>query len=103
MNEKDKWIRRKGLKGLFKPGVHENAVTIAAPESLEHFLLKAKTCYELRKQGHVFITEAEFKGGRADVVDLTEGEVFEIVVSESEESLARKGQAYPLPVTIVRA
>jgi hypothetical protein len=46
-------------------------------EGEEHFIAKARKFYEL------------------DIVDLTDGAVYEIAVSEKEESLHRKKSHYP--------
>ena len=53
-------------------------------ESKEHFLRKAEMCYDLRKAGKHFITEAIFKDGkgRADIYCVTDNEAIEIVHTE---------------------
>ena len=65
--------------------------------------MKVRKCWELLNAGHDFITEARFeKGGRADVLDLTEGIAYEVVVSESEASILEKSRKYPVPVRVIK-
>jgi hypothetical protein len=73
-------------------------------ESDSHFLAKCKKCKELLNNGHRFVTEARFKynKGRADILDITEGIIFEVVNSETEESLIKKKAKYPLPFEIIK-
>ena len=81
-----------------------NAIYLSVANTLAHELKKAEVCYSIRKKRHDFITEAAFNNGsgRADVIDLDEGIAYEIVHSESEESLKRKAKDYPIPVEVVR-
>jgi len=62
-----------------------NAIFISTANSLKHELKKLEVCYNLRKQGHKFITEAERnqldKRGnkrRVDIVDLDTGIEYEV-------------------------
>lgn len=59
----------------------KNAIFISPANSIEHELTKALICYDIKKQGHIFITEAvpnNRKSRRIDIVDLTNGEEIEI-------------------------
>ena len=53
---------------------------------------------DLRRQGHDVLTEAVFTQGRgrADLVDLTDGSIFEVLHSESREECKKKAEKYPL-------
>ena len=95
MNKKE--IRAKIRHNWYKfhvPGcsnlhrIKRNAVFISPANSLAHEIAKLKVCYELRKTGCDFITEAvENKTGlRRDVVDLTSGIIFEIETDKKRAS-----------------
>jgi len=72
-------------------------------ESREHIIKKLDICRWLKEINHVFITEAIFLNeARADVVDLSEGVVYEILVSESEESCDEKVKKYPEEFEVVK-
>jgi len=82
----------------------QNHIVARQGESLKHFLGKCQECWFLHAAGKVFYTEAEFKNksGRADIYCLTDDEAVEIVLTETEESLARKQDAYPCSIRVVR-
>jgi len=87
-------------------GSHRNCVRISAANSLTHETAKLALVHMLIKDGHEVLTEAIFcTGGRADVLDLDTGDVYEIVASETEEQLVRKCASYPhgLRVIMVKA
>jgi hypothetical protein len=86
---------------LFRLGSPLNVVNIGKGSD-EHEFAKFFICLKLKKEGHKFLTEAEFKGGRADVVDLTDGVCIEVVHTESEESIKSKESRYPLPVVVFK-
>lgn len=72
-------------------------------ESREHIIKKLDLCRWLKEIDHMFITEAIFlNGSRADVIDLTDGVVYEILVSEKEESFKEKIKKYPKEFEIVK-
>jgi hypothetical protein len=73
-----------------------NAIRIHPAESREHFLKKCEICFELYKTGCTFVTEALFpNGGRADIIDLSSGTIFEIAGSEGGGSIYKKWNSYP--------
>ena len=73
-----------------------NKVKISSANTFTHELLKMKVCYILLQKKHEFVTEAIFEnGGRADVFDLTNGVVYEILHTESEEYFNSKKYRYP--------
>ena len=103
MNQKDAFRNIARNRGLFKLGSARNVVKFNAGNSTVHERAKAAVCLALTKAGHDFLTEAEFSGGRADIVDLEMGIVIEVLHSESESNLANKAKLYPLPIRFVHA
>lgn len=88
----------KSLAGESRYGI----VRINTNNSLKHEQKKLEICYCLKKRNHQFLTECRFKaGGRADVFDLDRSEAYEVVVSESEDSIKSKRDKYPVPVIVV--
>ena len=72
-------------------------------ESREHIIKKLDICRCLKRRNHIFITEAIFlDGSRADIVDLTSSVIYEVLVSEKEESLEEKKKRYPKVFGIVK-
>ena len=72
-------------------------------ESREHIIKKLDICRWLKEINHSFITEAIFlDGSRADIVDLTASVIYEVVVSESEESFNEKVKKYPRIFRVVK-
>lgn len=68
-----------------------------------HEIGKLKIMLEHMRKGCVVITEPKFKDGkgRPDVVCVTEEEIYEVVESETEASLALKSLKYPLDFNVV--
>ena len=72
-------------------------------ESYSHILKKLDICISLKNSNHDFITEAIFiNNSRADVVDLTTGEIYEILVSEEEKDFYEKIKNYPKCFRIIK-
>jgi hypothetical protein len=86
-----------------KSGSHVNCVRIFKNNTWEHEFRKFQICWELLQQGHSFLTEAIFeKGeGRADILDLNDGTIIEVVCSESSESLEEKVTKYPQQYNLI--
>ncbi len=81
-------------------GSHVGCVRIGS-ESREHFIKKAEVCFDLKKRGHLFVSEGIFKDGqRADIIDLTEGYIYEILKSETDIMLKKK--SYPLKIKAIK-
>ena len=110
MNEQQKQrIRNDNLRyldifkligGESKKGI----IRINVNNSIEHERKKFELAYDLKSQGHHFITEAPFKlprSGRCDLIDLDDGTVYEIVKTESTESILQKQRKYPSGLKIV--
>ena len=85
-------------------GSLRNCLRWAANETKEHILKKLELCMELKFIDHEFLTEARFKtGGRCDVLDLTDGTVYEILYTETDEQFEEnKLQKYPAEFRIVK-
>lgn len=64
-----------------------NTVRHHDTETIEHFLAKAKKCYELFKEGQLYISEAWTKehDRRYDILSLTDDLVFEIETNKKED------------------
>ncbi len=84
---------------------HRNVMRWSEHETIEHVSRKFEICFQLKKWGHEFYTEAIFEpsGLRADVIDADEGVVYEVHQTESMESLKKKALLYPLEVRFVDA
>ncbi|MBS3156690.1 hypothetical protein J4442_00775 [Candidatus Woesearchaeota archaeon] len=73
-------------------------------ETREHIIKKLDICRWLKEIEHEFITEAIFvNGSRADIIDLTDGIIYEILVSEEEKRFNEKIKNYPDIFVIVKA
>ena len=60
-------------------------------------------CISLKNSNHDFITEAIFNNNsRADVVDLTDGVIYEILCSETEENFEEKIKKYPINFKVIK-
>lgn len=83
---------------------HRNCIRINSGNTLEHELEKTRICMKLREEEHSFLCEAitQDRKCRCDVVDITGGVCYEIVNSESEESIVKKKGTYPFPIEIIR-
>ncbi|MBU2633626.1 MAG: hypothetical protein KJ674_00105, partial [Nanoarchaeota archaeon] len=85
-----------------RSGNHINCFRFSLSEGKEHIYKKLEVCIDLMKENHKFITEAIFvDGGRADVFDITEGVVYEVVNSESDREFIEKVKRYPDDVEVV--
>ena len=84
---------------------HRNVMRWSPNETIEHVSRKFEICFQLKKWGHEFYTEAIFEpsGLRADVIDADTGVVYEVHNTEPSDSLVRKAQNYPLEVRFVDA
>ena len=86
-----------------------NCVKVNSHNSLEHESLKFFICYELRKRGVDFYTEAKFTGniGIADIICFNPntgiGKIIEILHSETLEEAKEKTKKYPDDIEIVYA
>jgi hypothetical protein len=86
----------------FADRAHVGCVRISAANSIAHERAKLDLCKDLLTNNHLYLTEARGKGWRVDVLDLSDGVAYEIVCSESEESIARKESVYPFRIFVVK-
>ncbi|MDP2907298.1 MAG: hypothetical protein Q8O03_05135 [Nanoarchaeota archaeon] len=105
--EKNKWYMiNKNLQFVRMSnrfGSQRNVLRWSSSETKEHVLKKLEICMELKEWGHEFITEAIFNdGARCDVLDLTEGTIYEILCSETEEMCEEKIQNYPEEFEVIK-
>lgn len=81
-------------------GNKENMFQYCKNNTDEHEDMKYKVFKELVTKGYSVFTEVEFlSGGRADIVcfdDKGNGWIFEIVHTESQESISSKMNKYPI-------
>jgi len=76
--------------------VKTNVVKINVGNTLQHEMAKFIKTFELIKDGKVVITEAIFKNGsRADIFNMTDLQIFEILHSEKMEEALQKKDYYP--------
>ena len=80
-----------------------NVVKLSTANTLNHELAKCAKAYELISDGNIFITEAIFKNGqgRADIFDVVNLRVYEILHSETEKEALSKITKYPEGLDIV--
>jgi hypothetical protein len=85
---------------------HHSEISINVGNSPEHEALKTKTAHQLLRQGHTIITEGILKtGARPDIIvlDVTPPEIYEIIISETEEHALEKKERYmQIPIHIVK-
>jgi len=87
------------LNGSFN--IKTNVIKVSVQNTVEHEMAKFLKAFELIKDGKTIITEAIFKnGGRADILNLSDMQVFEILHSETREEALRKEEYYPSALDI---
>ena len=60
-----------------------NCLRWGSNETREHVVKKLDVCRWLKEINHTFVTEAIFNNGsRCDIVDLTDGVIYEVLCSE---------------------
>ncbi len=84
---------------------NRNAFRWSNNETKAHIDMKFAICRKLKEWGHEFYTEAIFDdtGLRADVIDADAGIIYEVVNTENNDSILRKGRHYPLEIRVVNA
>lgn len=87
-----------------KSGSHVDCIRLNAKCSDAHNDKIIEICKEFKKLGIPFITEAKFREnlGRADIINLITHEIYEIVVSETDENIAAKQKKYPAIFKIIK-
>jgi hypothetical protein len=87
----------KSLSSCFNKDI--NKIKINTNNSFVHELTKFIVAYKLINAEHDVITEAIFKNRkRADVFDLTNNIIYEILNTERESNIELKQKLYPAPI-----
>lgn len=100
MNNKERWQRiNQALQTIRisnRNGSHVNCLRLHNNNSEIHNDKIIAIAKEFMRMNIPFITEAEFiTGGRADLVNLFTHECYEIMMSETDESIEAKAKKYP--------
>jgi hypothetical protein len=105
MNKLQLQARRNKIAQLIRiSNRHKNCLKWSPNELDGHLQMKFAICRHLLAKGKEFYTEAIFNdGGRADIINADDAVIYEVVDSESEESINRKRVDYPLPIIVVKA
>ena len=105
MNLKEMQAKRELLNKIRytnRSGSHINCIRLSHANTWQHELKKVEVCWELLKQKKEFITEAIFENGsRADILNLTDGIVIEILHTETVEKFKEKIKKYPIDATYI--
>lgn len=75
---------------------HINCIRVFKNNTVEHEMRKVEICMWLLKNDKEFLTEAIFNNNkRCDIVNITDGIIYEVLCSETEKMLAEKIKEYP--------
>lgn len=92
-------------KVVHRLGVKRNVINLNTHNSWQHELIKCRICFEIKKQGKHFITEAPMGSDRGrgicDILNLDDAQAIEIRVSETEDQLKHKIRKYPDYIEVV--
>ena len=105
MNYKQKeTIRRDNLNLLeWHETSHINCFRLNVGNTFEHELKKFEIFYDLRKNKEDVITEARFKCGiRADVFEINAGIIWEVMHTETNQSISEKQNKLPAHIRIIK-
>ena len=104
MNRKD-YIRRRTMLNYLESARNKdiNKLKTSVANTDAHELVKYLVYRRLLSEGNEVVTEAIFSNqrGRADIFDITDGIVYEIINTEKEASIIRKRKSYPIPVEVI--
>ncbi len=104
MNRKD-YIRRRTMLNYLESARNKdiNKLKTSVANTDAHELVKYLVYRRLLSEGNEVVTEAIFSNqrGRADIFDITDGIVYEIINTEKEASIIRKRKSYPVPVEVI--
>ena len=84
---------------------HKDVLRWSPNETNAHIQMKLEICKYLSRMGKEFYTEAIGVGRkwRADVVNADDGVIYEVLDSETVQSIQKKRHLYPLPIIMVDA
>ena len=100
IQEKRNNIRRLVRSATIKP----NVVYFNTHNSWTHERIKAKICYHLQSLGKHYITEAPFgveETGIADILNLDDAQIIEILYSETLKQCEWKARKFPDCIEVV--
>lgn len=81
-----------------------NVLCWSINETDAHIRMKLEICKWLKKNGKQFYTEAIFENGlRADIVNADDEIIYEVMDSESLDSIDKKKEEYPFEIRTVEA
>lgn len=109
MNQSKVYSRRNEILSKFKnlTGSYSNTIKINPHNSAQHELKKFSIALELIKAGVEVFTEIELKkGGVCDILGIDrngDALIFEIINTESKESIENKREIYPFTIIEVKA
>lgn len=96
---KDKTFPRQCLDTIRfgnRSGSHEGCLRISTSNTYEHEFRKFQVFYELRKRGFWVLSECIFENGsRADILDASNGIIYEVLHTETEKEADEKFAKYP--------
>lgn len=95
--------KRNACLNLIRPGNRVlNIFRQSLGESQDHIDKKIEICNRLRDEGKHFVCEAIFEdgSGRADILCLDNFTAYEVVNTESDESIEKKRRSYPEGIKI---
>lgn len=94
--------RRESLRLVKESNVKINVIRGSSGETMQHYLAKTKLCEILQTFKKWYITEARFKtGGRADILNLDDLTVYEVLMTETEAQFKEKLKYYPKGLKII--
>lgn len=107
MNNRERWkIINQALQEIRisnRNGSHVNCLRLHNNNSDIHNDKIIAVAKEFMKMNIPFMTEAEFiMGGRADLINLFTHEIYEIMVTESDESIENKIRNYPSLFKVIK-
>ena len=106
MNLKEKFSYLENIKLIRfsnRCGNHMNCFRFNLSEDIKHIIKKLEICIELLSKNHKFITEGIFlNGSRCDIIDLTNGVIYEVINTESEKRFEEKIEKYPKEFKILK-
>jgi hypothetical protein len=105
MNTLQKIGQRNRIRQLIEQSNRRpNGLYWGSGETEAHIQMKLEICKWLKKQGKEFMTEAKLiTGQRCDIINCDDAVIYEVVESESEESIEKKRKDYPLEIIVVKA
>lgn len=96
MNYRQKYLLQKKAMNSLHSGFKLNALLTSSVESFKHFMAKARKFKELRDAQKIVVTECQFRdGGRPDIINISDCEIWEVMMSETLPKAKSKAKRYP--------